>query len=258
MTVTVSPIAYSAAVEIVEAHHYSSVMPRITKVTLGVFLDNETLGCITLGWGTRPFHTIRKLFPSLGTADYLELGKFCLKDRPEQFESQALAAMHRWVKRNKPEVKLVFSWADGILGKPGYVYQAANYLYGGFIWTEMYMTAEGKRIHPRTFQGISDAKVPGKLASRAYGETMRQGLTKYFGKQFRYAYFLCGHKEQKALLAESPFLWSGKYPKRVDCEWKVQAGEGSRVSCVQPVYAGSVRSRPPAPMFDMLVEASNG
>ena len=33
------------------------------------------------------------------------------------------------------------------VGKPGFVYQAANFLYGGFIWTQIYINNKGEKIH---------------------------------------------------------------------------------------------------------------
>ena len=61
------------AVNFVLRYHYSKILPRLTKYYLGVYEDNELLGVITLGWGTQPLGTIRKLFPNhkLTTKDYL-------------------------------------------------------------------------------------------------------------------------------------------------------------------------------------------
>ena len=56
-----------------------------------------------------------------------------------------------WIRENCPNVKLLFSWADGLRGKPGYVYQASSWLYGGFIKTELYVDEHGGPVHPRLF-----------------------------------------------------------------------------------------------------------
>ncbi len=49
-----------------------------------------------------------------------------------------------------PEVKFLYTLADGIMGKCGYVYQAANFYYGGEYWTDSYMSSKGEKVHPRT------------------------------------------------------------------------------------------------------------
>ena len=50
-------------------------------------------------------------------------------------------------------VKYLYTWADGIVGKVGYVYQAGNFLYGGFIWSDVYVTdVSEKKLHFRTIQ----------------------------------------------------------------------------------------------------------
>ena len=58
------------ASEFVADRHYSAVMPKLTKYYLGGFVEEEIVGVITFGWGTRPKHTIQALFPELDTKDY--------------------------------------------------------------------------------------------------------------------------------------------------------------------------------------------
>ena len=77
-------------------------------------------------------NTIKKMFPSLNTNDYLEIGRMCINnDFKTNTESQMLSKTMKYVKKNMPEIKLVFTWANGLLGKVGTVYQASNFLYGG-------------------------------------------------------------------------------------------------------------------------------
>ena len=143
---------YTAA-EFVASRHYSAVMPKLTKHYLGCFIQDELIGVITFGWGTRPKHTIQKLFPQLDTKDYFEIGKMCMDDKmPKNSESQLLSLSIKWLKENT-KIKYLFTWADGLVGKPGYVYQSANFLYGGFSITDTYVTEQGEKVHPRTMQG---------------------------------------------------------------------------------------------------------
>ena len=150
--------------ELVQTYHYSKIMPRLTKHFLGCFLDGELVGVLTLGWGTQPKATIAKLFDGLDTKDYYEIGKMCMKpEMPKNSESQMLSGVVKWMKENCPEKKFLYTWADGIMGKPGYVYQAANFLYGGFIWTQIYISDKGEKIHPRSSRRLCDENVQFKL-----------------------------------------------------------------------------------------------
>ena len=244
--------------DFVERWHYSRSMPRLTKVCVGEFRGSALVSAISFGWGSRPLHTIRALFPSLTTADYFEIGRMCLDDaEPRNSESAFIAQAGAWLRANHPQVKLLFTWADGMWGKPGYVYQASNFLYGGFIWTDAYLTADGKKLHPLQLQAERRKRgmtVKARTQRPSFEEQQAFGWKHYFGKQFRYIKFLCGHKERKRLLAESTIQWQAAYPKGKDCQWRVQAGQGSRVNCEAPSFESAVRFRSPAPI---LVEESS-
>jgi hypothetical protein len=178
---------------------------------------------LTLGWGTRPVHTIKKLFPSLEPKDYYEIGRMAmLEEMPRNTESQFLSGVISWLKVNEPKVKVLYTWADGILGKPGYVYQSANFLYGGYIFTDLYITNDGEKVHPRTSQGLTDKgdKVCGHRPTREL--LKKQGWSHYKGKQFRYVYFLCNKIEKRKLLTESTVQWTLNHPKNDALEWQIQ------------------------------------
>lgn len=219
-------------------YHYSNVMPRITKFCIGGWDGGHLVAGMTLGYGTRPKHTIEGMFPTLSTENYYEVGKLCVADhKPRNTESYFISRAIDLIREEfSPEVKVIFSWADGILGKPGYVYQASNFYYGGYIWTEIYLDENGTKIHPRTVQGLTSGG-DGELGPRDFASTRAIGLTKYFGKQFRYVYPLCGKREWKRLQATSPYDWRrGDYPKDKDCTWQVQEAIGERVDCDMPPW----------------------
>jgi len=210
------------ALDIVFNNHYSKVMPRLTKHFLGSFIDKKLVAVLTLGWGVQPLNTIKILFPSLITKDYLEIGKMCmLEELPKNSESMILSKMFKWVKENRPDVKLIYTWADGILGKPGYVYQAANFLYGGFITTDLYLSDTGERVHPRTAQSYLKDKKDVSIGRRPNKEFLIENKwSQYRGRQFRYVYFLCDKREKKRLLKETDIKWNREYPKDGAIVWK--------------------------------------
>ena len=221
------------ATNFIQARHYSKVMPRLTKHYLGCFLGKELVGVMTLGWGTQPKQTIRKLFETLDTDDYYEIGKMCMADEmPCNSESQMISTVVRWMKQNCPEKKYLYTWADGIMGKPGYVYQAANFLYGGWIWTEIYISPEGEKIHPRSTTSLLEENVSFKLERqpdffndkepRLHWLTAdfldHKNIRKVSGKQFRYILPL--NKKSRNYLKHSKVQWGRNYPKSEDLVWR--------------------------------------
>ena len=242
--------------ELVQTYHYSKIMPKLTKYFLGCFLEDELVGVLTLGWGTQPRHTFNKIFPEVGILEkdkeieffkhdindwYYEIGKMCMK--PEMLrtsESQMISGVVKWIKENT-NAKFLYTWADGIMGKPGYVYQAANFLYGGFIWTQIYISDKGEKIHPRSSRRLCEENYEfkmerepdffeGKKGERIYWLTQdfldHKSITKVYGKQFRYILPL--NKKARKLLKKSKVEWNLNYPKGNDLIWKKSTKEGKK------------------------------
>ena len=237
----VEPIGVKQGKRFIAEYHYAIVCPPITKLCLGLFENGKLVGVALLGYGVRPKHTLKKLFPSLEVPEYLELNRLCVLDEmPRNTETRFLGMMARCIQESRPDVKVLYSWADGLRGKPGYVYQAANWLYGGFIWSEFYITEDGEVIHPRLL--IT------RYGTRKKSVTLDLGLRKIHGYQFRYCNFLCSHGERKRLLRESPMEWSRDYPKMSDLKWVIEAEEGSREIHQLPKLKGSGQFRHSAPL----------
>ena len=238
----IKEVSRTIATDFVQSLHYSKIMPKLTKHFLGCFLEDKLVGVLTLGWGTQPKATIAKLFDGMDTKDYYEIGKMCMTEEfPEKSypESQMISAVVKWMKENTPERQFLYTWADGIMGKPGYVYQAANFLYGGFIWTQIYISDKGEKIHPRSSRRLCDENVLFKLerepdffknkkGERIYWLTQdfldHKGISKIFGKQFRYILPL--NKKARKLLKKSNVKWTLEYPKDKDLEWDKSSTKG--------------------------------
>lgn len=226
----------ASADEFVRLHHYAVTPAPITQISIGLFVGNSLLGVSTWGYGTRPLHTIRKLFPDLTSKDYLELGRLCVSDAlPRNTESQFLRHCRTIIKNRCPGVKLLFSWADGLRGKPGYVYQADNWLYGGYIVSEFYTDAAHRVIHPRLL--IT------KHGTRTQAFTKAQGLTLVRGMQLRYVRFLCNKRESRQLLKSSAVDWHQPYLKTGDLRWWVHSENGYCETTTPPVVHGSAQPR---------------
>lgn len=242
-TFEIKEIMKSDAEYMIKKFHYSKTMPRLNKIFLGGVVNSVLVAVMTLGWGVQPKATIKKIFPSLDTKDYFEIGKLCLDEKmPRNSESQFISRCLFYVRKNFKNVKLVYTWADGMLGKIGYVYQASNFLYGGFIWTDSYFSKAGEKFHIRSIQNMFKDKET-KYGRRPTKEQQKKlGIQKYYGKQFRYCYFLCTNKERKRLLKESLIEWGRKYPKEKDAQWKTDNGRGIEF-VDKPLYTRTVNAK---------------
>jgi hypothetical protein len=214
--------------DFIQKYHYSPVFPKLTKHWLGIYNNKDVLvGAMTLGWGTQPKQTIKKLFPDLDTQDYLEIGKMCMSDdMPRNSETQMLRSVVQWLKIHRPDVSLLYTMADGIMGKVGYVYQAFNFKYGGSYYTDVYMTNTGEKVHPRSTREllVENAEFVGKdkLFWMTHDFLEHKGMQRIKGLMFRYMYPL--NKKGKWILKKSD--WSIDYPKDKDLMWKKQVGPG--------------------------------
>ena len=234
----VRDVSREESLAMIRAYHYSDTMPKINRHFLGFFLDGEMVGTMTLGLGTRPRHTIQCLFPSLGTDDYYEIGRMCMTDdMPRNSESQMLAAAVRWIRANEPRIKVLFTWADGIMGKPGYVYQASSFLYAGCIESEIYLR-DGVKLHVRGMKSllVKDPKSDTRITVRPTLEQMRElGIEHYKGMQYRYVKFTCGRREKRRLMQECKIELGGGYPKTSDLRWRRKnTTTGKWETCPQP------------------------
>ena len=102
----IKPVDYRVATMFVKERHYSPVMPKLTKHYLGAYQGEELVGILTLGWGTNPMGTIKKLFPELSTCDYYEIGKMCMEEKMQRnSESQMQSLVIQWMKKHTPNDK---------------------------------------------------------------------------------------------------------------------------------------------------------
>ena len=125
------------------------------------------------------------------------------------------------VKKTYPNLLFLYTMADGIMGKCGYVYQASNFLFGEKYFTQVYMMENGEKLHPRSARGLCEenAKFSGK--EKVFWLTSdfmkKKGIKKIEGYMFRYIFPL--NKKAKKLMKKSNMEWTRNYPKEKDLEW---------------------------------------
>ena len=228
------------AVKFVKQYHYSQIMPRLTKYYLGLFNGNVLCGVVTLGWGTQPLQTIKKIFPGFDyvTADYLEIGKMCFLPQLNNgnFGSMALSVLVKWCKKNT-NIKYLYTLADGIMGKCGYVYQASNFRYIGSFKTSVYMDVKtGEKIHPRSCKElcIENAIFEGK--EKVFWLTdnfcKHKGIDKINGLMFRYIYPM--NRNSRKIIDE--LYPMSQMPKDTDLIFERRVSNGVFLKIPQPNF----------------------
>lgn len=233
----------NVAISFVKSYHYSKIMPRLTKHYLGFYEENELCGVVTLGWGTQPLQTIKKIFyaHNLKTEDYFEIGKMCFLPKynnNKNFGSRVCSMLIKWMKENT-NCLFLYTLADGIMGKCGYVYQASNFRYIGNFKTSVYMdTATGEKIHPRSAKQllIENAEWEGKKKVFWLTDAFckYKGIDKINGLMFRYIYPL--NDRAKRILKKYPEYQNRENPKDKDLIFERRISNGKFERITQPNF----------------------
>ena len=158
MSLSIKELPKEQAVAFIRRYHYSKVVPRLCRYFLGIYQHEKLLGVVELGWGTQPLQTLHKLFPShnLVTADYLEIGKMCFlpeMNHTQYFGSLTLSYLIKWLQKYT-DCLFLYTLADGIEGKCGYVYQASNFIIAEVLRQVYIVTARRWKRYTLEVQGF--------------------------------------------------------------------------------------------------------
>lgn len=230
------------AIYFIQKYHYSKIMPRLTKYYLGVY-EGSLRGVLTLGYGTQPLGTITKIFykDDLITKDYLEIGKMCFLpsvNKTRSFGSQVISLLVKWLKTNT-DTMFLYTLADGIMGKCGFVYQASNFQYIGNFKTSVYMDLQTKeKIHPRSAKKLCQENAEFSHKNKIFWLTQdfctHKGIAKINGLMFRYIYPL--NKTAKKILLKYDEYKGLQNPKEKDLIFEQRTADGKYKIIPQPIF----------------------
>lgn len=195
MSVRVDVVSYATVKEVLADAHYIG-RPGATSIRLGMWLDDKLAGVIT--YGTIPRPNSRAICGPEHAASVLELTRLALYDwAPRNSESTLIARSFEYIRRVRPDIKILISYADGRYGHVGTVYQATNWIYTGASTGDViYQCADGRTLHPRTV-GWKD---------------LPEGRWIPAGNKHRYVCFLGSAPQKRAL--RRALLWPAlPYPK---------------------------------------------
>lgn len=243
MSLSIEEIPKEQAVAFIREYHYSKVIPKLCRYFLGIYQHKRLLGVVELGWGTQPLQTLGKIFPThqLVTADYLEIGKMCFlpeMNRTQYFGSLALSCLIKWL-RGHTDCLFLYTLADGIEGKCGYVYQASNFFYCGSFKTSVYRDrATLEKIHPRSARILleENARYDGvkKRHWLTHDFCEHKGIEKINGLMFRYIYPLT--REGGRILNCYPAYVRHGYPKNDSLLFERRIANRKYEKIIQPQF----------------------
>lgn len=188
---------------LLEENHYSKKVTENRWKSFGIFYDGILEGGMQIGYGIRP-QVKEHIIEGADSISVKEFDRMWLSDKlPKNSESKVIGVMIRYLKKNHPELKAVISYADGIRGKIGTIYQASNFLYLGAINGEFYyLPSRNEWIHPVSMYHRHKTRAIGTL-KKIYPE-----IQHIRGLQHRYIYFLDTSWKKKLKITPKP------YPKK--------------------------------------------
>jgi hypothetical protein len=191
----VEEVSYDLVKKVLAEAHYIG-RPGSTSVRLGLWVGDRIAGVIT--YGTIPRPNSRAICGPDHQTNVLELTRLALYDwAGPNSESWFIGQSFQWLRKHRPDISILISYADGRHGHVGTIYQATNWMYTGSSTGDVvYLCEDGRTLHPRTV-GWSDLP-PGKWIPA--------------GNKYRYVQFL-GSSRQRRVLSRQLRWKIQPYPK---------------------------------------------
>lgn len=169
-------------------YHYSGVGFKKAKLNQGIFRKSDDKLVGVLQWGVSAQEGIkldRYVKEPIDKSQYLELNRFCMADSEgRNSESQAISLGIKWIKKHRPDIKLLVSYAGRKEGNYGYIYQATNWEYLGYFVSPGFWLLDGQERHQitlwYTYQKYGDTSKPFREAICDLYSDVRQTWTKQF------------------------------------------------------------------------------
>jgi hypothetical protein len=210
--------SHQAALFAVRKWHYSKSLPPPPMVRVGVWENEEFIGCVLFARGAN-----RNLLAPFGLeqTEGCELVRIALSKHKAPVTKIVSIAI-RMIRKKFPSMRLILSFADPHQGHNGTIYQAGNWMFIGQSQPSfVYEDSNGKKWHPRMISKTGVKKVFGKTRRVLTPDQCKQ--IQVPGK-FRYAMALDASMQSKLKQLEQPFP---KRARSIDSDAPgVQSGEG--------------------------------
>ena len=212
--IILKPIPAKQANELVKRVHYSGTVDPRSSLHIGAFYGGRIEGAIQFGI---PIDKRKMLSLVSGSKwnEVIELNRMAFSDvLPKNSESRSLSVSFRLIKKHRPDIRWVISFADATQCGDGAIYRAA-----GFVLTQIKKNTQivefpdGYKVTRYVLTNLSMGKRD--VIAKKYGIILGSGSSikpfldfgaKYVpGYQLRYIYFLDPTARQRLTVAEIPF-----------------------------------------------------
>ncbi|MFB0875441.1 MULTISPECIES: hypothetical protein [unclassified Sphingobium] len=171
--------------DIIRANHYSKRVYAASTLHMGVFIRRALVGVLQYGFAMNPA-SADSVVAGTAMSEYLELNRMWLgAEAPRNSESRAIACSIRLIRRIRPGVKWIQSFADERCGLFGTVYQAAGFTFHG-EHLGIFWELDGEFYHNSLVTNSKTARSPRAAHIRANLDR----ATRHKLRQFRYLRFL--------------------------------------------------------------------
>jgi len=187
-TIVLRPVSGRDASALVRRVHYSGRSVQNSNLHIGVFYAGRLEGAMQFG---SPMDR-RKVLPLVrGTLwnQMLELNRMAFSEAlPRNSESRAMAIAFRLLRKHRPDIKWVLSFADGTQCGDGTIYRAS-----GFVLTSIKRNStilrlpDGSTVANKTLRNPNHTTATGGCGVAA---AKKAGAVELPGYQFRYIRFL--------------------------------------------------------------------
>jgi hypothetical protein len=142
--------SFEAAKYAVLKWHYSQAMPSGKLIKIGVWENNQFIGCVIFGRGAN--NTLGKPY-NLEQTQCCELVRIALTNHQTQV-SRIVSIAIKMLKKKCPGLKMIISFADTDQNHHGGIYQAGNWIYAGTTKQADEYIVKGKRMHGRSMRAL--------------------------------------------------------------------------------------------------------
>ena len=198
--IIVKPIHRREAEAVVKRLHYSGKVTKGSQLHLGVFYAGSLEGALQFGPSMDKRRTVN-LVRGTRYNGFVELNRMAFSEKlPRNSESRALGVALRMLRKHRPDVEWVISFADATQCGDGAIYRAS-----GFVLTSikknstMLLMPNGAVVADKS---LNDFTVNGRRGAAVARE---RGAEKLPGFQLRYVYFLNRAARARLTVPEIPF-----------------------------------------------------
>lgn len=181
--------------EICKNKHYLHRVPSIVAY-YGLFKQELLLGVVTFGIPPSPY--LMKICGEEYKSSVLELNRlWCYDEAPKNSESFLISQGIKLLKRDKPNIKILVSFADTRENHLGYIYQATNWYFTGYsIPGGGSIVIDGKEYHPKNLNNKYNTSDLNKLKEILGTQNI---FYRPRSKKCRYIKFISNKRENKIL-----------------------------------------------------------